>query len=277
MGMLDWLFGTKSKPQQPTRAAPLQSVSRSAPATPPGPVSPPMPARAPAAPRISLVGVPVEVASWVSKARRARASVDIATARMCYQKAAYGFAQLTPDQIEQLKQEVAGFVRTDPLYAEGFAAVRTAVTATPGLLQSDLGKAAGENRDALNYVLYYAAVTGDLVRIKAGRSYQLYLPGQPIPPHEPKKPKQARKPAWVRKRSDYWCRACEIGTSRPLGAPAPACDGCGQPMACADESCSHPARSRVVSITDKVPPVAEALECYCLGCRRYLQRNLTRA
>lgn len=172
MGIFDWLFG--AKPQQAARAAPPQSASP------------------PAVKQFVQTGAPPEVAQWVAEARRARAAGDTASARMCYQKAAYGFAQLSKLQNEQLKHEIADFVRTDPFYADGFAVVRATVQATPGLLQSDLGKAAGENRDALNYILYYAAMVGDLVRVKAGRSYRLYLRGQPIPP-EPVKSKRPRK------------------------------------------------------------------------------------
>lgn len=133
---------------------------------------------------------PPEVAGWMMEARKAFDAGDIDRARMCYQKAAYGFAQLTPEQNEELKREIASFVDHDPRYQAGLALVRAAVKTSPGTLQSDLGKAAGDNREALNYVLYYAATLGEIIRVKSGRSYRLYLPGQPIP-LEPEKPKRA--------------------------------------------------------------------------------------
>ncbi len=134
---------------------------------------------------------PPEVAGWMMEARKAFDAGDIDRARMCYQKAAYGFAQLTPEQNEGLKREIASFADHDPRYQAGLALVRQMVRANPGMLQSELGKSAGPNREALNYVLYYADQLGDIVRVKSGRSYRLYLPGQSIPP-EPEKPKRVR-------------------------------------------------------------------------------------
>lgn len=129
---------------------------------------------------------PEAVATWISHARRARKSGHIDNARAAYQKAAYGFAALTPVQNETLKQEIAGFVREDPRYMAGLGAIVAAIGERPGVLQSELGRASGSNREALNYVLYYAAFTGDIVRVKKGSSYRLFLPGQPIPEDAPK-------------------------------------------------------------------------------------------
>lgn len=124
---------------------------------------------------------PPNVAEWVFSARNAVDSGDVDAARMCYQKAAYGFKQLTPAQNEALKREIAGFTHTDPRYQAGLELVRDAVQSAPGTLQSELGKSVGDQREALNYVLYFAALTGDIVRVKSGRSYRLYLPTQAIP------------------------------------------------------------------------------------------------
>lgn len=137
---------------------------------------------------------PSDVAQWVVQARESFDGGDIDQARVCYQKAAYGFAALTREQNEELKREIASFTQHDPRYLAGLELVRDAVRASPGTLQSELGKAAGGNREALNYVLYFAATTGDIVRMKSGRSYRLYLPEQPIPlVEEPKKLKRPRK------------------------------------------------------------------------------------
>lgn len=161
------------------------------------PPAPAVPAAAPSVPaarpepRTTSAPWPPEVAGWMMEARKAFDAGDIDRARMCYQKAAYGFAQLTPEQNEGLKREIASFADHDPRYQAGLALVRQMVRANPGMLQSELGKSAGPNREALNYVLYYADQLGDIVRVKSGRSYRLYLPGQSIPP-EPEKPKRVR-------------------------------------------------------------------------------------
>jgi hypothetical protein len=135
---------------------------------------------------------PEAVAGWMMMAREAFAAGSIDDARLFYQKAAYGFTQLTDWQNEELKREIANFAQHDPSYLAGLALVREVVSSAPGVLQSELGKASGEQREALNYVLYFAALTGDLVRVKFGRSYALYLPGQPMPPAVPKAPRKRR-------------------------------------------------------------------------------------
>ena len=124
---------------------------------------------------------PPAVAEWVYRAREAAEQGDVDSARMCYQKAAYGFKELTSPQNEALKREIAGFTRTDPRYQAGLSLVQHAVQSAPGTLQSELGKSVGDQREALNYVLYFAGMTGDIVRVKSGRSYRLYLPTQAIP------------------------------------------------------------------------------------------------
>lgn len=130
------------------------------------------------------------VADRVIAARRAAAAGHIDQARSLYQQAAYDKAQLSPQENDALKAEVSALVMHDPLYLDGLALIRDVLNSSPGMLQADLGKAAGENREALNYVLYYAAERGEVVRVKAGRSYKLYLPGQQIPP-ETKRPRTA--------------------------------------------------------------------------------------
>lgn len=135
---------------------------------------------------------PLAVGSLVTAARRACQLGDLGTARMCYQKAAYGFSQLTEAQNRTLKAEIALFAMSDGLYVEGMELVRERLLSTPGLLQSELGKSVGDAREALNYVLYYADLLGAVIRVKSGRSYRLYLPGQDMPEPSPPKP---RRPA----------------------------------------------------------------------------------
>lgn len=121
---------------------------------------------------------------WAVMGRKTHAAGDINAARTCYQKAAYGFRDMTSEQVDQLRQEVAGFVHDDPVYDAIVNNIRAELVERPGLLQSDIGKLldpvaeGGNTRELFNYALYFAEVVGDLVRVKSGRSYKLYLPDQ---------------------------------------------------------------------------------------------------
>lgn len=129
-----------------------------------------------------------DVASWINSARRAHESGECDDARACYQKAAYGFSRLTEEEREALKQEIAQFAQTDPVYVDNLAAFRALLQDNPGVLQSELVKGCirgssgyadeAKVREVAGYVLYYAEALGDVVRVKSGRSYKLYLPGQ---------------------------------------------------------------------------------------------------
>lgn len=129
-----------------------------------------------------------DVAGWIDSARQASQSGAVDDARACYQKAAYGFNRLSADEREELKQEVAQFAQADPVYVDNLAALRGVIQDNPGVLQSELikgcirgsGGYADEAtvREVFGYVLYYAEVLGDLVRVRSGRSYKLYLPEQ---------------------------------------------------------------------------------------------------
>lgn len=64
----------------------------------------------------------------------------------------------------------------EPFYQEAITLVRQQLQTTPGILQSDLVKAAVDNADQLRHVLYAAEKAGHVRRVKKGRSYQLFLP-----------------------------------------------------------------------------------------------------
>lgn len=64
----------------------------------------------------------------------------------------------------------------EPFYLETMELVRRQLRATPGILQSELTKAAAGNADQLRQVLYVAEKAGHVRRVKKGRSYQLFLP-----------------------------------------------------------------------------------------------------
>lgn len=184
MGLFDWLFGKKppSRNEQivaDARTEASRIVQRSQNAEPARfrDALPPD-SRYP----LNIGQVPLELSVHIGTARAAREAGRIEDARAHYQRAAYGYGQLTDAQNAALKEEIASLARQDPLYIDGIALVREQLRAMPGVLQSSLGKSVGANREALNYVLYYGDQLGDIVRVKSGRSYRLYLPNQAIPP-----------------------------------------------------------------------------------------------
>lgn len=193
MGLLDWLFGKKplSNTVADAREEASRILERSLDAKPVRFRDPPPPdPRYP----LSIGQVPLELSVHVGTARSAREAGRLADARLHYQRAAYGFAQLSEAQNAALREEIAGFAREDPLYIEGIGLLRRQLCASPGALQADLTRGMdANNAEALRYVLYYADQLGDVVRVKSGRSYRLYLPDQPVPP-EPEKPKRPRRP-----------------------------------------------------------------------------------
>lgn len=133
------------------------------------------------------------VAEFVRLARRADKRGDIDDARILYQKAAYGFGSLEPEQIDALRAEVAAFALRDPLYRKGVDLIRDYVAVHPGALQSELGRQTGANREVFNYLVYYAEANGEIKRVRQGRSYRLYLPEQDLPvPGKKQRPRRNR-------------------------------------------------------------------------------------
>lgn len=108
---------------------------------------------------------------------------DWASARLWLQKWGYGMVGPNVPQAEKddFKRLMTEFARCDPAYHATMKIVVPQVEAQPGMMQSDLTRGLPEEQqEALRYVLYFAAELGDLVRVKKGRSYRLYLPGQAI-------------------------------------------------------------------------------------------------
>lgn len=123
---------------------------------------------------------------WVQVARRAWSNRDFDAARRLYQKAAYGFQEMEPEQVDALRSEVTDFTSEDPVYGAVLNTVRGELAARPGIVQSEIGKvlqqvdAGGDTHELFNYVMYFADFCGAIVRVKAGRSYKLYLPDAPL-------------------------------------------------------------------------------------------------
>lgn len=134
------------------------------------------------------------VAEFVRLARRADKRGDVDDARILYQKAAYGFGSLDPEQIDALRAEVADFALRDPLYRKGVDLIRDYLIVHPGTLQSELGRQTGANREVFSYLAYYAEANGEIKRVRQGRSYRLYLPEQSVPPPSTKqRPRRNRR------------------------------------------------------------------------------------
>lgn len=123
---------------------------------------------------------------WVQTAGRAWSDRNFDATRTLYQKAAYGFQEMPPEQVDALRSEVADFTSEDPVYAAILNSVRRELAARPGIMQADIGKQldavaeGGSTRELFNYVMYFADFCGAIVHMKAGRSYKLYLPDAPL-------------------------------------------------------------------------------------------------
>lgn len=114
-----------------------------------------------------------------------------------YARASYLATQLNlpAEEVAALHLERYQAVADQPIYRRGIAVVREHLARNPGELQSTLTKTVGENAEDLRFLLYCAEQVGHVVRVKHGRSYRLFLPGQSISTSE-KPPKKSRnKPA----------------------------------------------------------------------------------
>ncbi|MDK4685420.1 hypothetical protein QDY72_09660 [Kingella negevensis] len=118
---------------------------------------------------------------FVYLAREAWKVGDFDTARMYYQKAAYGIHGTDKTNQDAFTQEVAQFAGEDPTYRQGIQLIRGYIAEqNKPVLQSDMTAYVknhfGEQQvEVLRYVLYYAEVRQDIYRRKQGRSYLLAL------------------------------------------------------------------------------------------------------
>lgn len=115
----------------------------------------------------------------ILQARKAWDSGNYDFARQEYQKTAYAMTQIQGQDWakEKLKEEQAQFARRDPLYNEIIPLVQAHVAENPGVLQSSIYGAISYQKDDVGYALYFAALLNDIRRVKKGRTYALYLPG----------------------------------------------------------------------------------------------------
>ena len=109
---------------------------------------------------------------------------DIYSARLAMQKISYmvhADKKANPQNIPIFTALMCKFVKIDPLFYQGLAAVYPLIEATPGIKQTALYCVMPMDVENARYVLYFAHETGQIVRKKKGNSYEVYLPHQPIP------------------------------------------------------------------------------------------------
>ena len=71
------------------------------------------------------------------------------------------------------------FVYTeDKHYRHMLGKIKKALSMHKGIKQTDFYKTLGRNKDDVSHALYFAEKAGEITRVKSGRTYQLYLPGQ---------------------------------------------------------------------------------------------------
>lgn len=119
-------------------------------------------------------------------------SGDIDGARQALQKIAYlvhADKQTNPDQVRQFTKLMCMFAEIDPLFWRCLNAVKPVVQQSPGVRQTLLYEHMPVDVETARYVLYFAHETGHLVRRKKGNSYEVFLPGQSMPPVQAKRKK----------------------------------------------------------------------------------------
>lgn len=98
-------------------------------------------------------------------------------ARMFLQKIAYGMVDKSVPETEKrkFKAMMTYFADYDPLYHELIRKAYPIILADEGILQSKIYPLLPDyNTETVRYVLYFAHELGDVIRVKKGRSYQLY-------------------------------------------------------------------------------------------------------
>jgi hypothetical protein len=98
--------------------------------------------------------------------------------RTWLQKYAYEITSNGADESvhSDFKKLMTQFTQVDPLYRAIMAVALPQIQESPGILQSALTKnlQAQFKTDEIRYALYFAAESGQISRVKKGRSYQLH-------------------------------------------------------------------------------------------------------
>ncbi len=103
---------------------------------------------------------------------------DWDSARVALQHIAYDMPKADPQTKADFTAAMCQFAVRDPLFQSVMEAITPLVLQTPGIRQAQIYAGwAPEKKELVRYVLYYAAESGQLVRVKKGNSYQLYPKG----------------------------------------------------------------------------------------------------
>lgn len=118
---------------------------------------------------------------------------DIDGARLALQKIGYmvhAEKDRYPDKVRQFTELMCMFVRIDPLFWQCLNAIKPVIEHSPGIRQTALYEHLPVDVETARYVLYFAGETGHLIRRKKGNTYEVFLPGQPVPLEAPKAPRK---------------------------------------------------------------------------------------
>lgn len=118
---------------------------------------------------------------------------DIDGARLALQKIGYmvhADKKKHPEKVRQFTELMCMFVRIDPLFWQCLNVIKPVIEHSPGMRQTALYEHLSVDVETARYVLYFAGETGHLIRRKKGNSYEIFLPGQPIPLEAPKAPRK---------------------------------------------------------------------------------------
>lgn len=112
-----------------------------------------------------------------AEAQRRRYNWNAARAEL--QRVAYGMVNSSVDPKEKahFTAFMVKFASRDPLYLQTIPRVKRALQENGPMVQSEIYKGQSEkSKEMARYVLYFAALIGDIDRVKKGRSYELRLP-----------------------------------------------------------------------------------------------------
>ncbi len=118
---------------------------------------------------------------------------DIDGARLALHKISYIVHKDRPDLKDEFTRLMTMFVQIDPIYQTGLQRAITVLIERPGLRQTQLYRAMNMDPETARYVLYFAEAKRDIVRVKSGNSYAVFLPGQPIEFAAPKPRKRSTR------------------------------------------------------------------------------------
>lgn len=116
---------------------------------------------------------------WLN-AKDADDNADFPEARKWYQKAGMAVvgADVPEDERQRLKDDAAECLARDPAYIICLHELKKLIAAEPGIRQSAIYERIPHAKQDVMQVLYFAEENREIVRKKAGNSYELYLMGK---------------------------------------------------------------------------------------------------